>query len=54
MTKTDAPIDSIVAQLKMKTLFRGDVVSQAINLIQRLRDQLEEAHAKIEELENGK
>ena len=53
MTKTDAPIDLIVAQLKMKTLFRGDVISQAINLIERLRDQLEEARATIEELERG-
>lgn len=53
MTKTDSPIDLIVSQLKMKTLFRGDVISQAINLIERLRDQLEEARATIEELQSG-
>lgn len=53
MTKTDAPIDNIIAQLKMKTLFRGDVISQAINLIERLRDQLNEAQQTIEDLENG-
>jgi hypothetical protein len=53
VTKNDAPIDTIVAQLKMKTLFRGDVISQAINLIERLRDQLEEARQTIEDLENG-
>ena len=53
MTKTDGTIDTIIARLKSKTLFRGDVISQAINLIERLRDQLEEARQTIEDLENG-
>ena len=51
MTKTD---EEIIAKLRMKKLFNGDVVSQAINLIERLRDQLAEAQANIEELQNGK
>ena len=54
MTKTDTPIDTIIAKLKSKMLFRGDVISQAINLIERLRDQLDEARQTIKELENGK
>ena len=51
MTKTD---EEIIAKLRMKKLFNGDVVSQAINLIERLREQLDEAHQKIEKLERGK
>lgn len=51
MTKTD---EEIIAKLRMKKLFNGDVVSQAINLIERLREQLDEARATIEELQHGK
>ena len=53
MTKTDSTVAQIIAKLRMKKMFNGDVISQAINTIERLNEQLIEARDKIEELERG-
>lgn len=54
MTKTDSTVAQIIAKLRMKKMFNGDVISQAINTIERLNEQLVEARQRIEELERGK